>query len=761
MNRFLPEPRQLCWKGFLSILLLALLTACGGGSGSDTGSGDSTGNGDGGGGQSGNGFRPVAAPVYQRDKNADNLMLLDASASFDQDGVIVEYRWKQVSGTPLSLPDPMAERVEITVPVAEVMQELKFVLTVTDDDGLTDSSTLSVLIPPPAIDYSQLTGPVVIGSLEALDLPQAVQVREGYAYVADWEAGLRVIDISSPRQPVTEVTLDTRYRALDLAFSPDGDLLFVADQEGLYAVNVENPEQPYVVGQVLADDFRAMALYVEGNRLYAAGSGSLFVMDVNNPAEMRLLGRYPFSNRTLPTNDLVVSSGVAYLTRGNDGLQIYDARNPSNIEKLGGFDSEASAEKLALRDKRVYISDESRGIKVIDVSDPALPRLLTRLPMELDLLGSHDLEVHTLKVHGDLLYVGASYGYFQIWNIADLEQPAFLGAVAVQDSITDLDVTGDLAYVVGFSGFSVVDLSQPQSLESKAKAIREVPAVTGSSLIIDVNKVYDVTDPSDPTVASLPLPDGYSYWSFGRLLFGINDGHALLPGALVIVDFTDIDNPISRGPFELPQLLRPPRNSYYQSVQYTDERLFVSYGNGEVHLVDLSAPAAPVVQVLDLAAHGYTDAKGFNGDVVYALQGGELVLLDVSDAADPVETGRVDFSGSWVTIDRSRLYMTGGFDFRIYDMSDPYSPRMLSILPTRHPSNRIAVLGDLVFVGLGQSGSGRMMVVDVSLPEFPAYIHLETGGNTVTNPLVNDQALITLSYDVDALRIYDIHALFN
>jgi len=762
MNSFLLEFRRKSRLGLLSILLLLMLTACGGGSATDTDNGGSgAGDGNGSGGQDGNGHRPVAVAVQLPDPGTGNRWWLDASSSFDQDGAILEYRWEQVSGTPVTLPDPAAERMEIAVPVAQAMQELEFVLTVTDDDGLTDSSRLSLLVPPPAIDYSLLTGPVVIASLNRLDLSQTVRVRENHAYVADWEAGLRIVDIGNPRQPTVSATIDTRHRALDLAFSPDGDLLFVADQKGLYAIDIENPEQPFIAGQLLADDFGATALYVEGKRLYAAGYESLFVMDIGDPAEMRLLGRYPFPFGSSPTVDLVVSSGVVYLGRNNDGLRIYDARNPSDIEKLDSFDSETIPANLFLRDKRIYWGDGSHGVKIIDVSDPGLPRLLAELPMVQDRSGSHSLQAHALQVRGDLLYVSASDGYFQVWDIADQEQPVFLGAVAVERGIASFDVIGGLAYIAGVNGFSVVDVSQPRSLQSKADFIREEPEVTGTSLIVDGDKVYDVTDLSDPVVASLPLPDGYNYWSFGRLLFGIDDGYSLRPGALVIVDFTDLANPVLRGPFELPQLLRLPRNSYYHSVQYTDGRLFVSYGSGEVHFIDLSGPGSPSVQVLDLASHGYTDAKGFSGDVVYAQQHNDLVLLDVTDAANPVETGRVDYSASWVTVAGTRLYITGGFDFRIYDMSDPYGPRLLSMIPTVHLSNRIAVIGDLVFVGLGQSGSGRMMVVDVSLPEFPAYIHLQSGGKTVTRPVVNERALITLSYDVEALRVYDIAALFD
>lgn len=91
---------------------------------------------------------------------AGSTVELDASGSFDLDGSIVAYEWKQVAGTAATIADPSAARAVFKAPAPSraapalfnaqdesVFREtLAFDVTVTDDDGGTDTSRVEVIV---------------------------------------------------------------------------------------------------------------------------------------------------------------------------------------------------------------------------------------------------------------------------------------------------------------------------------------------------------------------------------------------------------------------------------------------------------------------------------------------------------------------------------------------------------------------------------------------------------------------------------------
>ncbi len=73
---------------------------------------------------------------------------LDGSASSDVDGVINSYLWEQTAGTTATLSNANSVNASFNAPAvaSNTTDELIFRLTVTDNDGLTDTSTLSVFV---------------------------------------------------------------------------------------------------------------------------------------------------------------------------------------------------------------------------------------------------------------------------------------------------------------------------------------------------------------------------------------------------------------------------------------------------------------------------------------------------------------------------------------------------------------------------------------------------------------------------------------
>ena len=77
-----------------------------------------------------------------------DTVTLDGTSSSDVDGVINSYLWEQLSGNSATLNNATTDTASFTAPAvaSNTTDELVFRLTVTDNDGLTDSSLISIFV---------------------------------------------------------------------------------------------------------------------------------------------------------------------------------------------------------------------------------------------------------------------------------------------------------------------------------------------------------------------------------------------------------------------------------------------------------------------------------------------------------------------------------------------------------------------------------------------------------------------------------------
>ena len=94
---------------------------------------------------------PNQPPVARTGANQTGIVAgatvnLDGSASSDPDGTISTYAWSQTSGTTVSLSDATIASPTFTAPSTDNAQTLTFELTVTDNDGATNTDTVDIAV---------------------------------------------------------------------------------------------------------------------------------------------------------------------------------------------------------------------------------------------------------------------------------------------------------------------------------------------------------------------------------------------------------------------------------------------------------------------------------------------------------------------------------------------------------------------------------------------------------------------------------------
>ena len=121
---------------------------------------------------------PVASAADQT-VTGPATVTLDGSASSDQDGDALTYRWTQISGTTVTLANSTSKKATFSVPAVTSNQTLAFRLTVTDAKGLSSTADVQVVNKAPKANQAP-----VINAMEAVTL-EAGQNVSLHAQAAD------------------------------------------------------------------------------------------------------------------------------------------------------------------------------------------------------------------------------------------------------------------------------------------------------------------------------------------------------------------------------------------------------------------------------------------------------------------------------------------------------------------------------------------------------------------------------------------------
>jgi hypothetical protein len=165
------------------------------------------------------------------------------------------------------------------------------------------------------LDISDLTHPAEVSFFNTPDSAKDVKLAGSYAYIAGGTSGLRVVDISNSANPAEVGFYDTPGKAESLVVL--GNYAYIADNEsGLRVLDVSNPAHPIEVG-FYDTPGKALDVVVEGNYAYIADWDGLLIVDISNPMEVADVGFYPMT-----ATKVAVVGNTVYVTGGYTGLSI-------------------------------------------------------------------------------------------------------------------------------------------------------------------------------------------------------------------------------------------------------------------------------------------------------------------------------------------------------------------------------------------------------------------------------------------------------
>ncbi|MGH2537124.1 MAG: LVIVD repeat-containing protein [Candidatus Promineifilaceae bacterium] len=501
------------------------------------------------------------------------------------------------------------------------------------------------------VETDEIGGLSLRGVFNPPGFGQAISAAQGIAYIATFDEGLVVVDVSEPAAPavLSVLPLPDSANAVVLA----GSTAFVAtDSAGLQVVDVSDPAQPAVIG-AFDTPGAAAGMTLAGGLLYLAdGVSGLRILDVTQPAQPAAVGAV---DTTGLARDVALSGNYAFVADGEAGLTVVDVTSPTLPIQVAALDTAGQANAVALSGPLAAVADLADGLALVDVSVPEMPDTLASWVGPVAVSGGIDRL-------GDYYFVGDGNQVSVVWLEApDKAEPA--GRVVLPGVAEELVVASGMAYAAaGEAGLQILDISLPQSpfiagkLETGGFAL---DLVVSGTLAFIANyslglQVVDVSQPAAPALLStLPLPDN----AFG-IAAGSDPDHVYLAASgagLRVVDVRNPAAPIVAGVYQPAEAIN--------AIAARGRVVFLA-ANGDLKIVSAASPAMPV-ELASLPAPGHIEALAAGHNVLYwAEASGRMAVIDVERPAEPRLLAELFGRGGVTDLFYDRGYLFAGREGR-------------------------------------------------------------------------------------------------
>ncbi|WP_340820581.1 PKD domain-containing protein [Methanolobus sp. WCC4] len=327
---------------------------------------------------------------------------------------------------------------------------------------------------------------------------QALAISENYAYAAG-SGAFYVIDITDPENIFVVGTLN-RICGMSMIFDVtlSDNYAYVADYEnGIEIMDISDPLSPQLVsryGIPCSGRLSASEVVISDNYAYVAEDNiGLLIIDISDISSPTLIGTYETGDNGDWKKGVDVKGNYAYLADETNGLVIINVTTPTSPTIVGTYDTAGSAWDVKVSGNYAYVADGPNGLVIVDITDPTSPSLV----------GTCDTDdwAWDVVISGDYAYIADEMNGLVIVDISNPESPTFAGgydacrAYNVAVSGNDVYVAGNNVYV---AGTGIIALQTDISLVPNNPPIAAISPIDyaseGSPITFNASESYDPDD---------------------------------------------------------------------------------------------------------------------------------------------------------------------------------------------------------------------------------------------------------------------------
>jgi len=282
--------------------------------------------------------------------------------------------------------------------------------------------------------------PISTGHIDDGDWAYDIYVSGAYAYLANYNDGLRIYDITDPTSPQSVGHIDDGGIAYGIYVS--GAYAYLANgTDGLRIYDVSDPTSPQSVGHI-DNGGTAYGIYVSGSYAYLANNtGGLRIYDVTDPTSPQSVGNIDDGGNAY---GIYVSGSYAYLANFSDGLRIYDITDPTSPQSVGHIDNGSYASDIYVSGSYAYLANLDDGLRIYDITDPSSPQSVGHI--------DNGGQANGIYVSGSYAYLANYAGGLRIYDITDPTSPQSVGHIRDEGYANGIYVSGSYAYLANYGG---------------------------------------------------------------------------------------------------------------------------------------------------------------------------------------------------------------------------------------------------------------------------------------------------------------------
>jgi hypothetical protein len=553
-----------------------------------------------------------------------------------------------------------------------------------------------------------------------------VDVLANTAFVAGGPAGLLMLDVSLPGEPILLQRIDDSFLNGASRVRRSGDRLYVLSQAYLTILDVERERAPLVVGTletgatdievqgetVILEGYNWGAVAVdvtdprspghphkcekEGARAAAALRDLMFIASADGTVAIFDYSIYNFCEEVGSVEiggmatDMTVVGGHVYAAVPDVGVVLLDVSERGEVVVAGTLAAPGVSLLRLAGQTLVGTQQYEQGVYLIDVQDPAAPTLAAAMDFE-------DVSLSGASLAGGILYL-AAMGHpltpsdtvalgLVVVDISDTTAPSVLGRYDLPVRAGSVVAVGTTAFVGDFEGgIHAVNLSD-----------------TSAPVSLGTNKDFGLV---------LGLA------AFGSHYLVVIDGDPHESGGFVVVDVSD--------PSSMVTLARLSTVGIPNGLAVGEHVAVVTTWEPGLCTIDLSLPSSPGI-LWNVKLEHPARQVSVDGSLAYVTTfdkdtgDGALEVWDLSDPTVPTPIGHQEFAGQPRGLDvaagtayvMSQSYSGGAF--LVVDVSMPTSPTLLASLPNEKYL-ALSVSGSLAYATTGSTEFAVWNVADRSNP---------------------------------------------
>ncbi|MFP4460527.1 MAG: T9SS type A sorting domain-containing protein [Candidatus Zixiibacteriota bacterium] len=542
-----------------------------------------------------------------------------------------------------------------------------------------------------------------------------LMVLEDRVYLATWESGISIFDVSDPIRPrvMGEFIPDLdglQIRKIDI----QDDIVAICDIEhGIFLVDISISGAPELISIIEREE----SLYdidIDGDFLYIANGGGLLIYDISSPSVPSYVTHLPVSR---DTKVIKIQSPNAIIGSGSFAFTI-DISRPSLPEIIDSLSCVSEVTSLSFMPSfEGAISTFGAGVRIVAIDSSGF---ITETGHYGGWERSWDV-----KISDDIVQVACGYNGLKFVDISTIGMPADLSELNISGSTRGIYLSDDNIFVSDiYNGVYVIDKTDPflpvvsEHFNTIERAIN-LSEKDGFVYVANQSNLLPIIDTEEGEITEILFDSSSLIKDIkirNRFAYIIIEARECEANALHILDISDPE-----APYEISSVTT---SSAAFEIELSGDYAFLAQKLEGIAIINISDPYEPyAVATYSNRSHSVDiTAEGISiiGDTVYIADSYgklDILILNTDDYSlmDEIYINEleIDYSYDVEVIDGFAFMACGDDGIRVFDTRDLSAISQIGFFEgaSGGKARDIEIQDNFAYVSYGDNG---IFILDIS-----------------------------------------------